>query len=657
MLHHLFRQILVEKLELKSWDEYQKLVADAYLQAPKYDRAAVGAWQALNASNHKLFQRLLSRANIIFVTEDQNYAGERLNINGRQYIVQYGKDPYESQAQMKADWEKTGSLKISVDHSQHPVFSVEDNIVFRSVHDFIVHILGNHPFGVKGEIASYNLHAKLVPREAVPAIFTEVVGQACVAVEYGDFPEQKIAILKGFDYYNVGRVEGYNVQNKQLVQKPKPQTNPDGSMVKKIQQPQQEPELVAEAPITQYRDKTHYRGANIKYPDNIFAQIQTPEQANVALNFYKKIVAVFNNLFDRKYTVKRAEVTNDKSGVNFVVVITNERGLEPEYYAYPTATMGQHVVQRYIDKFVPGTSLRHELLHETIKPYITEKFELINHLDQSAEGSDIESVQRQRAFNYSLEDVFYERVVENLERLPDYKDTFPVADFAKDAVARIKKGLQGEITAQSVMARLKQVLQDEDNTQNRWLISTLYTIFRGIDYSRITDLDQVIPQVGKQFENRFNAQKNIFAQELQYKIYQFTQRFMDEYLGAVTRIQKVKTPLTESIAMIFVGGLMVHYLISLFQRLKKKEDESMHGKLLPSTAFALTIDQMLDGLKSGTVKITQLPDRYKIITSDGEDVDIRKDGVMILGNIQLQLTDKDISRFETIFKGSGAQAL
>ena len=118
---------------------------------------------------------------------------------------------------MKSDWQKTKSLKISIDYSNHPIFSVEDNIIFRCVHDFIVHVLGNHPFGDKGEIASYNLHAKLVPQDALPAIFTEVVGQACYAVEYGSFPEQKIAVLDGFDFKNVGNVTGYDVKNKTLV--------------------------------------------------------------------------------------------------------------------------------------------------------------------------------------------------------------------------------------------------------------------------------------------------------------------------------------------------------------------------------------------------------------------------------------------------------
>ncbi len=44
-----------------------------------------------------------------------------------------------------------------------------------------------------------------------------MVGQTCCAVVDGKFPEQKVAILPGFDYENLGRVEGHDVVNKELV--------------------------------------------------------------------------------------------------------------------------------------------------------------------------------------------------------------------------------------------------------------------------------------------------------------------------------------------------------------------------------------------------------------------------------------------------------
>jgi len=209
---------LREALKLKSWDEYLKLVADAYNNAPNYEASAVKHWKALNDSNYTLFKRLLSKINVVFTTTDKSNVGS-LNIMGRNYeIIYLQNEPYNTQSEMKNDVDSNNTIKISIDYSNHPVFSLVDNVVFRTVHDYIVHILGNKQFGGKGEIASYNLHAKLVPSDAIPAIFTEIIGQASIAITTGNFPSvQKIVVLKGFDFINVGEVEDYNVQNKELV--------------------------------------------------------------------------------------------------------------------------------------------------------------------------------------------------------------------------------------------------------------------------------------------------------------------------------------------------------------------------------------------------------------------------------------------------------
>ena len=118
---------------------------------------------------------------------------------------------------MKQKYEESGDLYISIDYSNHPIFSVIDNIVFRSVHDYLVHILGDYAFGLVGEIACYNLHVKMTTKEAVPALFVEVLMQACYAVVRGDFPDkQKVALPTIFDYYDVGKVDGYYIDNKIL---------------------------------------------------------------------------------------------------------------------------------------------------------------------------------------------------------------------------------------------------------------------------------------------------------------------------------------------------------------------------------------------------------------------------------------------------------
>jgi hypothetical protein len=214
--------LLTEKMVLKDYSTYIRLIAEAYQKAPNYDSSVVKHWNSLNASNHILFKRLLSKVNVVFTTNDASKVGQ-INIDGRDFKIIFIKpeDEYQTQSQMKQEYNQTKVLKISIDYSEHPVFSVEDNIVFRTVHDYIAHIQGDHDFGPKGELACYNLHAKMASKDAIPALFTEVVGQASTTIVTGDFPIQKIALLKGFDYFNVGKVEDqdYEIKDKELIKK------------------------------------------------------------------------------------------------------------------------------------------------------------------------------------------------------------------------------------------------------------------------------------------------------------------------------------------------------------------------------------------------------------------------------------------------------
>lgn len=290
--------------------------------------------------------------------------------------------------------------------------------------------------------------------------------------------------------------------------------------------------LIKEAPLSAWRDKTRYKGAEVQYPDMIFAKVSNSHEVKSAINFYYKIIHLFNKMFDRKIRIDLLSQSFD----NFKIRITNEHGLVQKYYAYPTGKMGEHEVQDFIDKYIPGTSLRHELLHETVVPFIADKFELINTQDKSADkDKSIEDIQRQRAFDYSLFDVFNERVMEYFERLPDYKDTFPISTFIIDVTNRIKYGVKDkELSAEVVVAELKRIL-DEEGTTNKFLVDTLTSLYQHADYN-VKDLSELNQVLGKRFEHRFNSQKNIFEEQLEYKIHQFTKYFNDEYFGVIKRL-------------------------------------------------------------------------------------------------------------------------
>tara|TARA_Y100001970_G_scaffold60009_3_gene76448 strand:- start:14749 stop:15390 length:642 start_codon:yes stop_codon:yes gene_type:complete len=198
--------LLTEKLMLKpgpdGWDKYKELVAKAYDEAPIFDEGAVGAFEAIEPFVHKMFDRIIGFGIDIDFVDD---------------------NPYESSEEMCRDVSENKILRIWKGGTDHQIFDAKTNLKLRAVHDYMTHCQGGTSFDLQGEIASYNRHMKTVPPSAAGALFTEVVGQAAFFLDRGYFPPQKIAILPGFDFFNVGEVDpeitGYKLdaERKELV--------------------------------------------------------------------------------------------------------------------------------------------------------------------------------------------------------------------------------------------------------------------------------------------------------------------------------------------------------------------------------------------------------------------------------------------------------
>jgi hypothetical protein len=197
---------LNEKMMLKpgpnGWDLYAKLVGEAYLAAPKFEQRAVPHFEALTPFINKMFDQISTRVDIQFVDYH----------------------PYKDAQQLRDEVKQTGVLRIATIDAEHDIFDEETNAKFRAIHDYMAHIqaIGSRgtEFTLKGELAAYNTHLKTIPQQAIPALFTEVVGQVCANfVQGGVFAEQKICLLDGFDYTNIGVVDGYDIINKELVKK------------------------------------------------------------------------------------------------------------------------------------------------------------------------------------------------------------------------------------------------------------------------------------------------------------------------------------------------------------------------------------------------------------------------------------------------------
>jgi len=188
-----------EAIELSSpvdmW-AYAIVVAEAYQKAPTIDPRASEAYKVLVVSTQRLFQQVNKMVNVQFTKDD----------------------PYKSPEDAAQDVIQNKNLSVFSGGSPHPVMSDEQNVMFRTIHDYYTHIGKNigpskrgerfktHSFKFRGELNSYLTHTKLAPQKAIPALFTEVVGQLSYYVATGNFVQNKAAILDGFDYINLGRM-------------------------------------------------------------------------------------------------------------------------------------------------------------------------------------------------------------------------------------------------------------------------------------------------------------------------------------------------------------------------------------------------------------------------------------------------------------------
>jgi len=195
--------LISEKLMLKpgpgGWDTYAELVAEAYLAAPVYEARATSSFNALIPFVEKMFKRISANVDVQF--------------------VEY--HPYESAQELRDEVKQKGIMRIATIDAEHDIFDKITNAKFRAIHDYMSHVqaIGSRgtEFTLRGELAAYNTHLKTLPPAGVPALFTEVVGQVCTFNVIGRFAEQKICLLDGFDYINIGKVEGYEIVDKKLV--------------------------------------------------------------------------------------------------------------------------------------------------------------------------------------------------------------------------------------------------------------------------------------------------------------------------------------------------------------------------------------------------------------------------------------------------------
>lgn len=218
-MHDLIREFIEqvvqsEKIELPKVQDYLHQVADAYEAAPAMDPKAVPHWNALiKHTESVLFPKIDAQVKRIYKQKNPE-AQANPNGGGVQFVNFH---PYQNAKEMTDEVMNKGIFRVSTADGAHPLWSEEQNAKFRAVHDWYTHIINKADFSPRGELRAYNTHVKLLPPAAVPAAFTEIVGQAAYAITRGSFGQQKICLLPQFDYHVIGKVK----------EQPKPETPPE----------------------------------------------------------------------------------------------------------------------------------------------------------------------------------------------------------------------------------------------------------------------------------------------------------------------------------------------------------------------------------------------------------------------------------------------
>lgn len=198
-----FRKWLNEAMALRGSYKggyFQRLVAAAYSLAPKNDPAATQGFQELAEKMSRQHQFLQSKVNFAPQSGFDTFSTRHL------------RDILDKQRQQGI---KKPSLPVLNDPPEegHPVFSNDQNVQMRGVHDIMGHIYGNHPISSRGEYAAYNQHIKTICNIddvkagkclAAKALFTEVIGQTSYYYIYGNYTVQKAVYLNDFDTWHVG---------------------------------------------------------------------------------------------------------------------------------------------------------------------------------------------------------------------------------------------------------------------------------------------------------------------------------------------------------------------------------------------------------------------------------------------------------------------
>jgi len=152
-------------------------IARAYRALPAFDATAIDAWTSLAAESKAQADAVRKQIDVTYLDDPE---------------------PYESAREMSDDVKLKQKLTVSRFGLDHPLWTPEQVLDFRTVHDAVGHVQSGGDFTWRGENLAFSTHAPLVSPLAQEALFVEVLGRAAYLDNFRGVGPHKVALMSEF---------------------------------------------------------------------------------------------------------------------------------------------------------------------------------------------------------------------------------------------------------------------------------------------------------------------------------------------------------------------------------------------------------------------------------------------------------------------------
>ena len=165
-------------------------IGHAYDALPDFDNKAVPAYRAMAEETKRQYD---------FVTKPRSRGGMGIDIEVT-HEDPYGQGPKGVHGivnEIRDDIQNHNKIKVfsTASTGGHPVFSNDENDMFRGVHDVFGHLGSGRGIDAHGEEAAFQKHSAMFSPLARQAMATETRGQNAALHLHGEFQDQKVGLL------------------------------------------------------------------------------------------------------------------------------------------------------------------------------------------------------------------------------------------------------------------------------------------------------------------------------------------------------------------------------------------------------------------------------------------------------------------------------